>query len=75
MKEESSWVDRIEENLIAVILGTMALLTFANVSNPSLQTDNLPTTATSGSITEVNYVAKYAIKWQRLSPCHWCLLW
>ena len=31
MKEESSWVDRIEENLIAVILGTMALLTFANV--------------------------------------------
>ena len=31
MKEDSSWVDRIEENLIAVILGTMALLTFANV--------------------------------------------
>ena len=31
MKEESSWVDRIEENLIAVILGAMALLTFANV--------------------------------------------
>ncbi len=39
---------------------TAGLLTFANVSNPSLQTDNLPTTATSGSITEVNYVAKYA---------------
>ncbi|MGB1344954.1 MAG: TRAP transporter small permease [Amylibacter sp.] len=31
MKEESSWVDCIEENLIAVILGAMALLTFANV--------------------------------------------
>ena len=31
MKEDSSWVDRIEENLIAVILGTMALLTVANV--------------------------------------------
>ena len=39
---------------------TAGLLTFANVSNPSLQTDNVATTATSGSITEVNYVAKYA---------------
>ena len=39
---------------------TAGLLTFANVANPSLQTDNLPTIATSGSITEVNYVAKYA---------------
>ena len=28
MKEDSSWVDRIEETLIAVILGTMALLLF-----------------------------------------------
>ncbi len=39
---------------------TAGLLTFANVSNPSLQTDNVATTATSGSVTEVNYVAKNA---------------
>ena len=39
---------------------TAGLLTFAYVTNPSLQTDNVATTATSGSVTEVNYVAKNA---------------
>ena len=31
MEEKNSWVDHIEENLIAIILGIMTLLTFANV--------------------------------------------
>lgn len=39
---------------------TAGLLTFAYVTNPSLQKDNVVTTATSGSITEVSYVAKYS---------------
>jgi exo-poly-alpha-galacturonosidase len=39
---------------------TAGLLSFAYVTNPSLQTDNVATTAASGSTTEVNYVAKYA---------------
>lgn len=31
MSEEGHWIDRIEEGLIALILGTMTLITFANV--------------------------------------------
>lgn len=31
MEEKNSWIDHIEENLIAIILGIMTLLTFANV--------------------------------------------
>lgn len=39
---------------------TAGLLTFAYVTDPNLQKDNVATTTTSGSVTEVNYVAKYA---------------
>lgn len=31
MSEQNSWVDRLEETLIAAILGAMTLITFANV--------------------------------------------
>lgn len=39
---------------------TAGLLTFAYSTDPNLQKDNMATTATSGSISEVSYVAKYA---------------
>lgn len=39
---------------------TAGLLTFAYVTDPNLQKDNVATTTTSGAITEVQYVAKYA---------------
>jgi len=39
---------------------TQGLLTFLNVNNPQDQTDTFVTTATSGSVTEVNFVAKTA---------------
>ena len=31
MEHQSSWIDRLEESLIAILLGLMTLLTFANV--------------------------------------------
>jgi exo-poly-alpha-galacturonosidase len=39
---------------------TAGLLTFAYVTDPNLQKDNVAITTTSGSTTEANYVAKYA---------------
>ena len=51
-----------EDDEVKIIVrgDTAGSLTFAYVTNPSLQTDNVATTTASGSITEVNYVAKYA---------------
>ena len=39
---------------------TAGLLTFAYVTDPNLQKDNVVTTTASGSVSEVSYVAKYA---------------
>lgn len=39
---------------------TAGLLTFMYESNPSLQTNTFATTAAAGSVTEVNFVAKFA---------------
>lgn len=39
---------------------TAGLLSFIYEPNPSLQTDNFPTTTASGSVTEVNFVARFA---------------
>lgn len=39
---------------------TAGLLTFMYESDPALQTDTFATTAASGSVTEVNFVAKFA---------------
>lgn len=55
-------INLAEDDEVKVIArgDTAGSLTFAYVPNPSLQTDNIATTATSGSVTEVNYVAKNA---------------
>lgn len=39
---------------------TAGLLTFLYESNPALQTNTVATTTTAGSVTEVNFVAKFA---------------
>ncbi|MFY7886405.1 MAG: PKD domain-containing protein, partial [Dolichospermum sp.] len=39
---------------------TAGSLSFANAANPTLQTDTFATTAASGTVTEVNFVAKNA---------------
>ena len=49
-----------DEVTIIARADTQGLLTFLNVNNPQDQTDTFVTTATSGSVTEVNFVAKTA---------------
>lgn len=43
---------------------TAGVLSFVNQANPTAQTDTFATTATSGAVTEVNFVAKTAATYQ-----------
>lgn len=53
-------LDEDDEVKIIARGDTAGLLSFMYELNPSLQTDTFVTTATAGSVTEVNFVAKYA---------------
>lgn len=53
-------LDEDDEVTIIARGDTAGLLSFVYQSNPALQTDTFATTATSASITEVKFVAKYA---------------
>lgn len=53
-------LDEDDEVKIIARGDTAGLLSFIYESNPALQTDTFVTTATAGSVTEVNFVAKYS---------------
>lgn len=53
-------LDEDDEVKIIARGDTAGLLSFIYESNPSLQTDTFATTAAAGSVTEVNFVAKYS---------------